>query len=139
MNRCSISEEETTKAMISRVPGPSVQGVQPVHPGGPQLVVISHDPDGTHQHFGSQIPHAGFKKKHGSKDLPNEVKLDRPSMSSNSSKKNLHASYRSRSLNATNPSPVNGIDFQDSGQSRDVNVVGQKKKLDEGILIFFFF
>ncbi|XP_042754011.2 cysteine-tryptophan domain-containing zinc finger protein 7 [Lactuca sativa] len=132
MNRCSISEEETTKAMISRVPGPSVQGVQPVHPGGPQLVVISHDPDGTHQHFGSQIPHAGFKKKHGSKDLPNEVKLDRPSMSSNSSKKNLHASYRSRSLNATNPSPVNGIDFQDSGQSRDVNVVGQKKKLDEG-------
>ena len=28
---------------------------------------------------------------------------------------------------------VNGIDFQDSGQSRDVNVVGEKKNLDERI------
>ncbi|KAL4558822.1 hypothetical protein LXL04_037025 [Taraxacum kok-saghyz] len=112
MNRCSISEEETTKAIT----GPSVQGSQPVHPSGP------------HQHLYSQIPHAGVKKKNNSKDVVNENKQDRPSMSSNSSKKNLHtSSYKSRSLNAMNPSPVNGIEFQDSGQSKHM-VVGEKDR-----------
>ncbi|KAI3506667.1 hypothetical protein L1887_21230 [Cichorium endivia] len=108
MNRCSISEEETTKAITSRFPGPSVQGSQPVHPDG----------NGTHKHTGSQIPVASIKKKHGLKDVSNEAKQDKPSMSSNSSKKNLNTSYKSRSLNAPNRSPLNGMEFQDSGQSR---------------------
>lgn len=117
MNRCSISEEETTKAITSRFPGPSlVQGSQPVHPGGPQL-----RPNGINRHFGSEIPSAGVKKKHESKDLTNEVKQERPSSSSNSAKKNLHTSYRSRSLNGGNRSPcVNEAEFRDSGHSSDM-------------------
>ncbi|KVH94452.1 Zinc finger, CW-type [Cynara cardunculus var. scolymus] len=123
MNRCSISEEETYKAITSRFPGPSlVQGSQPpVHPGGPQLGVISLDascPDGRNRHFGSEIPSTNIKKKHESKDLTNEVKQERPSLSSNSTKKNLDTSYRSRSLNGRNQSPrVNEAEFQDSGHS----------------------
>ncbi|KAI3679006.1 hypothetical protein L6452_38312 [Arctium lappa] len=125
MNRCSISEEETTKAITSRFPGPSlVQGFQPVHPGGPQLRAISLDasyPDGRNRHFGSEIPSVGVKKKHELKDLTNEVKQERPSSSSNSAKKNLHTSYRSRSVNGANRSPrINEAEFQDSGESRDM-------------------
>ncbi|KAJ9543035.1 hypothetical protein OSB04_022742 [Centaurea solstitialis] len=120
MNRCSISEEETTRAITSRFPGPSlVQGSQPVHPGGPQLDASC--PEGRNRHFSSEIPSSCVTKKHESEDLTNEVKQERPSLSSNSAKKNLHTSYRSRSLTGGNRSPrVNESEFQDSGQSRDV-------------------
>ncbi|KAI7740838.1 hypothetical protein M8C21_020158, partial [Ambrosia artemisiifolia] len=120
MNRCSTSEEETTKAITSRFPGP-IQGSQPVHPVGPHLGVISLD--GTHQHFGSEIRSSSVKKKHGLEDLTNEAKRDRPSLSSNSSKKKLHSSYKTRSVNGMNrSSAVTEVEFQDSGQSRDVIV-----------------
>ncbi|XP_024981094.1 uncharacterized protein LOC112517912 isoform X2 [Cynara cardunculus var. scolymus] len=137
MNRCSISEEETYKAITSRFPGPSlVQGSQPpVHPGGPQLGVISLDascPDGRNRHFGSEIPSTNIKKKHESKDLTNEVKQERPSLSSNSTKKNLDTSYRSRSLNGRNQSPrVNEAEFQDSGHSSDMIAEKDRSKQKE--------
>ncbi|PWA97228.1 zinc finger, CW-type [Artemisia annua] len=114
MNRCSFSQEETTEAVNSRFPGP--------HPGGPQLGVIP--PDGTHQHFGSQIPSSGVKKKHG-----NEAMQDKPSMSSNSSKKNPHTSYKTRSLNQS--LLVDDMEFQDSGHSHDVIVEKDKLKKKE--------
>nr|XP_043635603.1 cysteine-tryptophan domain-containing zinc finger protein 5-like [Erigeron canadensis]XP_043635604.1 cysteine-tryptophan domain-containing zinc finger protein 5-like [Erigeron canadensis] len=124
MNRCGISEEETTKATTSRFPGPAVQGPQPVHPSGPRLGVIPLDalgPDGTHQNFGSEYLSSGVKKKHGLKDFPIEAKQDRPSLSSNSSKKKLNTSCKTRSLNAASHSPlVNETEFLDSGHSHDV-------------------
>ncbi|KAI3805933.1 hypothetical protein L1987_21821 [Smallanthus sonchifolius] len=130
MNRCSISEEETTKAITSHFPGPSVQGSQPVHPGRPNLAVVSLD--GTHQHFDSQVPSSGVKKNPALKDLPNEANRDGPSMSSNSSKKKLHTSYKTRSLNGVNQSPiVNEVAFQDSFQSRDVIVEKERLKQKE--------
>lgn len=130
MNRCSISEEETTKAITSHFPGPSVQGSQPVHPSGPHLAAISLD--GTHQHLCSQIPPSGIKKKPASKDLPDEAKRDGPSMSSNSSKKKLHTSNKTRSLNGVNQSPlINDVAFQDSGRSRDVIVEKDRLKQKE--------
>lgn len=125
MNRCYISEEETTKAITLRFPGPSIQGSQPVHLVGAELGVIplgASYPDGTPQSF-------GVKKKHGLKDLPNEAK---PSLSSNSLKKNVHTSYKTRSLNDVIQSPlVNEVDFQDSGQSRDVIVEKHRIKQKE--------
>ncbi|XP_076892261.1 cysteine-tryptophan domain-containing zinc finger protein 7-like [Bidens hawaiensis] len=130
MNRCSISEEETTKAITSHFPGPSVQGSQPVHPSGPHLAVNSFD--GTSQHLSSQIPPSGVKKKVASTDLPDEDKRDGPSMSSNSSKKKLHTSHKTRSLNGVNQSlVVNEVAFQDSGHSRDVIVDKDKLKQKE--------
>lgn len=131
MNRCSISQEETTKAITSRFPGPApmIQGSQPVHPGGPQSGATSVDPlhpDQRHQPFGPQT--FGVKKKHGTKDPPNEPKQDRPSLSSNSTKKNLHTSNKTRSLNGANPSSfVNELEFQDSGHSS--NLIAEKHRL----------
>ncbi|KAI7736127.1 hypothetical protein M8C21_033158, partial [Ambrosia artemisiifolia] len=121
MNRCSISEEETTLAVTSYFPGPSVHGSQPVHPGGPHVADISLD--GVKEHIGSPYPSSAVKKKLASKDIPNEAKRDGPSMSSNSSKKKLHTSYKTRSLNGVIQSPVvNEVAFQDSGRSHDVIV-----------------
>ncbi|KVI12516.1 Zinc finger, CW-type [Cynara cardunculus var. scolymus] len=127
MNRCSISQEETTKAITSRFlgPAPMIQGSQPVHPGGPQSGAMSIDAlhlDQRHQPFG---PPMGVKKKHGTKDPPNESKPDRPSLSSNSTKKNLHASNKTRSLNGANPSSFE-LEFQDSGHSS--NLIAEKQK-----------
>ncbi|KAF5785174.1 putative transcription factor & chromatin remodeling CW-Zn family [Helianthus annuus] len=130
MNRCSISEEETTKAITSHFPGP-VHSSQPVHPGGPHLAEVTLD--GANQQFGSQNPSSGVKKNLALKDLPNEeAKRDGPSMSSNSSKKKLHTSYKTRSLNGVNQSPVvNAVAFQDSGRSRDVVVDKDRLKPNE--------
>ncbi|XP_071715833.1 cysteine-tryptophan domain-containing zinc finger protein 7-like isoform X2 [Rutidosis leptorrhynchoides] len=131
MNRCSISEEETTKATNARFLGPSVHSSQPIHPVGPHIGLDSVDascPNGIHQHISSQVPSSGVKKKHGSKDVFNEVKQERPSMSSNSSKKNVHTSCKTRSLNGAKQSPlVNEPEFQDSGQSR--NLIAEKNGL----------
>nr|GEW17915.1 uncharacterized mitochondrial protein AtMg00810-like [Tanacetum cinerariifolium] len=81
-------------------------------------------PDASHQHFGSQIPSSVVKKKHR-----NEAMQDRPSMSSNSSKKSLHTSYKTRSLNQS--LLVNDMEFQDSGPSHDVIVEKDKLKKKE--------
>ncbi|KAI3732447.1 hypothetical protein L1987_63652 [Smallanthus sonchifolius] len=133
MNRCSISEEETTKAITSHFSGPFVQGSQPVHPGGPNLGAVSLD--GTHQRVCPEIP--SNKKKHGLEDLTNEANRDGPSLSSNSSKKKLHSSYETRSLNGVNHSSlVNEVEFQDSGQSRDLIMEKDKLKQEENKKIF---
>ncbi|KAI3741820.1 hypothetical protein L1987_59498 [Smallanthus sonchifolius] len=130
MNRCSISQEETTKAVTTHFsgPAPTVHGFQPVQPGGthpgPMLVDPLH-PDQRHQSFG---PQSGVKKKHVIKDLSNELKQERPSMSSNSTKKNLQTSNKTRSLNDAHQSPiVNEIEFQDSGHSS--SLIAEKHRL----------
>ncbi|KAK9055814.1 hypothetical protein SSX86_026899 [Deinandra increscens subsp. villosa] len=130
MNRCSISQEETTKAITTQFPGPApaVHGFQPVQPGGthpgPMLAEPLH-PDQKHHSFG---PQSGVKKKHGIKDLSNEQKQERPSMSSNSTKKNLQTSNITRSLNGANQSLiVNETEFQDSGHSS--SLIAEKYRL----------
>ncbi|KAK9070084.1 hypothetical protein SSX86_010483 [Deinandra increscens subsp. villosa] len=117
MNWCSVSEDETTKAITSRFPGPHVHGSQPVHPAGPHLGVISLE--GTHQH--SRL-----------EDLTNEANGDRPSLSSSSSKKKLHSSHKARSLNGVSHSSlVNEVGFQDLGQSHDLIVEKVNLKQEE--------
>ncbi|PWA91451.1 Zinc finger, CW-type [Artemisia annua] len=127
MNRCSIDQDETTKAVTIQylVPASAIQGLQPVHPGGPPFSVELPYPDQRHQPFG---PQAGVKKKHGTKDRSHEPKQERPSLSSNSTKKNLHTSNKTRSLNGANQSPlVNEVEFQDSGQS--ISLAAEKHRL----------
>ncbi|XP_076899467.1 cysteine-tryptophan domain-containing zinc finger protein 3-like [Bidens hawaiensis] len=127
MNRCSISQEETTKAMTTHFPGPAptVHGIQ--H-GGPQPGLVSVEPlhpDQRHQPFG---PQSGVKKKHGIKDLSNEVKQERPSLSSSSAKRNLQTSSKTRSVNDANQSSVvNEVEFQDSGHSS--SLMAEKNRL----------
>ncbi|KAK1420485.1 hypothetical protein QVD17_22122 [Tagetes erecta] len=130
MNRCSISQEETTKAVTSQFLGPAatVNGFHPAQPGGfhpePMPVEPLH-PDQRHQPFG---PQAGLKKKHGIKDLLNEPKQEKPSVSSNSSKRNIQSSNKTRSLNGANESPiVNELEFQDSGHSS--SLIADKHRL----------
>ncbi|XP_022035461.1 uncharacterized protein LOC110937359 isoform X1 [Helianthus annuus] len=131
MNRCSISQEETTKAMTTQFPGPAptVHGFQPGGPHQPGPIPVEPlplHPDQRHQPFGRQ---SSVKKNHGIKDVSNEPpKQERPSMSSNSTKKNLQTSNKTRSLNGANQSPVvNEIDFQDSGHSS--SLIAEKHKL----------
>lgn len=127
MNRCSIDQDETTMAVTIQylVPAPAIQGLQPVHPGGPPFSAELPYPDQRHQPFG---PQAGVKKKHGTKDRSHEPKQERPSLSSNSTKKNLHTSNKTRSLNGANQSPlVNEVEFQDSGQS--ISLIAEKHRL----------
>ncbi|KAL7589017.1 hypothetical protein Lser_V15G37685 [Lactuca serriola] len=125
MNRCSISQEETTKAIMAHFPGPAptAQGLQPVHPGGPMSLDPPPHPDQRHHLFG---PQAAVKKKHGTKDVPNEPKQERPSLSSNSAKKNLQTSNKTRSLNGAHHSPSH-LEFQDSGQSS--SMIAEKHRL----------
>lgn len=124
MNKCSISQEETTKAIMSHFPGPAptIQGFQPHHPGGPMSLDPLHS-DQRHQLFGPQVV---SKKKHVTKDLPNEPKQERPSLSSNSAKKNLQTSNKTRSLNGANQSPSH-LEFQDSGHSS--SLIAEKHRL----------
>nr|XP_043618776.1 cysteine-tryptophan domain-containing zinc finger protein 3-like isoform X2 [Erigeron canadensis] len=134
MNRCSISQEETTKAMATHFlgPAPAVHGFQPVQPGASQSELMMIDPlhlDQRHQPFGQPV---GMKKKHGMKDLPNEPKPERPSLSSNSTKRNLQTSNKTRSLNGANQSPlVMEPEFQDSGQSSSLITEKHKFKHKE--------
>ncbi|KAI3693509.1 hypothetical protein L1987_76453 [Smallanthus sonchifolius] len=129
MNHCSISQEETTKAITTHFPGPApaVHGFQPILPSEPQagpMLVGPRHPDQRHQPFG---PQSAVKKKHGTKDLPNELKQERPSLSSNSTKKNLQNSNKNRSLNGANQSPVvSEAGFQDSGHS---SLIAEKHRL----------
>lgn len=133
MNRCSISEEETTKALIAlyHVPGPeNLSSAGGVLPG-----VFAADPLQFHQnyqHLGSRGLPAGGKKKHGSKDAANEMKQDCLAESSHSIKKSLQIPVRSMGLNGVNQSPtLNGVDFQDSSQSRSLVVEKHRQKQKE--------
>lgn len=129
MNRCAISEEETTKAVLSlhqiHAPGPAPEGQssQNRYSGVTLSGLTSVDAlhvDQIHQDIGG-------KKKHGFKDVLNATNQDGSSPFLNSRKKNPQASVKSRSLNGENQSSsLNEVDFQHSGQSS--GLVGEKRR-----------
>lgn len=109
MNRCSFSEDETTKALIALYQGPPLDGQSnmqnisgSVMVGG--TVATFQHPD---QHQLNNDLHAmpGGKKK-VAKEISNSTNKDGSSQSSYSIKKNLQSSVKSRSLNDVNKSPV---------------------------------
>ncbi|KAI7982246.1 MORC family CW-type zinc finger protein 4 [Camellia lanceoleosa] len=111
MNRCSISEEETTKALMSlyQVPAPDKQINQHCHRGGvlPGLSMTDDSRfDQNHQSLGFHAVPKGGKKKNRIKEVLTATSQDGPPQLFNSMKKNLQAAVKSRSLNGVNQSPV---------------------------------
>ncbi|KAA8549191.1 hypothetical protein F0562_000875 [Nyssa sinensis] len=123
MNRCSISEEETTKALIAhyQVSAPESQNNLHVHPGGVVSGVTSSDARlfyQNHENVGSHAIPSGGKKKQGLKEVSNATNQDGTTQFPNSLKKNLQASVKSQSLNGVNQSPpVNELDLQNLSKS----------------------
>ncbi|GFZ19525.1 CW-type zinc finger [Actinidia rufa] len=114
MNRCSVNEEETTKALIAmyQVPVPENLNNQHGHPNcvlpGLSLADASH--------FGQNRQNLGFHavpscgKKNGTKDVSTALGQVGPAQLPNSAKKNPQAAVKSRSLNGANQfSPANVI------------------------------
>ncbi|XP_057460813.1 cysteine-tryptophan domain-containing zinc finger protein 7-like [Actinidia eriantha] len=109
MNRCSVSEEETTKALIAiyQVPVSENQNNQHGHPSGALPGLSLADAS----HFGQNRQNLGFRavpsggKKNGTKDVSAAFSQVGPAQLPNSVKKNPQAAVKSRSLNSANQSP----------------------------------
>ncbi|KAA8543137.1 hypothetical protein F0562_021368 [Nyssa sinensis] len=140
MNRCSISEEETTKALTALypVPAPDSQNNLHVHPGG----VVSGLPMSdarhfgqNHQNLGSQAVPSGGKKKQGLKEVSNATNSDDLSQFPNLMK-NLQASVKSRSLNGVNQSPpVNELDLRHLSKASGMEVDKNRHKQEKNRLL----
>ncbi|KAL2345391.1 hypothetical protein Fmac_006676 [Flemingia macrophylla] len=105
MNRCSFSEDETTKALVALYQGPPLDGQSNLQnvPGSVMVggtMATSHHPD---QHQQNNDPHAvPVGKKKFVKEMPNSVNKDSFSQSSYS----IKSAVKSKSLNDVNKSPV---------------------------------
>lgn len=140
MNRCSVSEEETTektKALIAQcqVPAPESQNNVPRNPGGfmeGEAFPKSRNPDQNLESFGLHAMPSGGKKKNGPKELSNASNRDSSVQLPNSMKKNIQASVKSRSLNDVNQSPLlSEPDLQQLSKSSDMAVEKRKHKYKE--------
>ncbi|KAK1356951.1 CW-type domain-containing protein [Heracleum sosnowskyi] len=122
MNRCSISEEETSKAVLAlhqtfaTAPVHGGQNSQNIYSG----VELSGDVD-------QSLNDVGGRKKHGSKDVYNTSSHNGSSLYLDSKKKIPQAPAKTQSLNGENHSPsFNEVDFELSGHSS--GLVRQKRK-----------
>ena len=145
MNHCSFTEEETNNALIApyQAPVPESQTNPLSNAGGHfsgATIANVRQPD--------QIQRNCYgKKKNGLKVMSNAVNKESPTQLSNSMKKNMQASAKSRSLNDVNNSPlVNEPDFQQLNKCNNLLVENQRQKYKEknkadasaGILSRFF-
>ncbi|KAF5937280.1 hypothetical protein HYC85_024786 [Camellia sinensis] len=134
MNRCIFSEEETTAALIASYQFPALESQNNQHgyPGGvlPRLSMTDGSRfDQNQPNLGFQAVPSGGKKKNGIKDESAAMNQDGPAQFSNSTKKKLPASVRSRSLNGVNHSPsANEIESQHLSKSRVVEKHRHKQK-----------
>lgn len=123
MNKCSISEEETTKALnaLYQLPVPeghnSVQGQYNGVASGKASADVRH-PDQSHEHS-LVMPNIG-RKKHGSKDTSNAIDNTIPTPPPNSMKRNQQSSVKIRSS-----TDANKVAFPDTSKSTDL--VNEKK------------
>lgn len=116
MNRCDISEEETTKALnaLYHLPVSESQNNFQNHVSGTALGAAFGDVlhlGENHQNLSSRAISNQVNKKHGFKERANAVTIGGPYKISNSAKKKLQETEKSRSLNGTNqhhvePNPV---------------------------------
>ncbi|KAG6700169.1 hypothetical protein I3842_08G099400 [Carya illinoinensis] len=134
MNRCSVTEEETTKALnvLYKTPAPERQTNLPGNPGGVITGVTFANvwhPDQNHQNISLHARAWGERKKDGSKEMADASHNDGLSQLSNSMKRSLQASVKGRSLNDVNQSPLIGKpDFQQLSKSSDLPVKNSKEK-----------
>lgn len=140
MNRCSVTEEETTektKALIAQyqVPVPGNQNNHPSNPGGFMEGVAQANfrhPDQNPQNFGLHAMPSGGKKKNGLKELSEASDKDGAVQLPNSMKKNIQSSLKSKSLNDVNQSPpLNEPNFQQLSNSGGMAVEKRKHKYKE--------
>ncbi|WJX85051.1 hypothetical protein P8452_67558 [Trifolium repens] len=111
MNRCSFSEDETTKALFSLYQGHPLDAQSNLQNGSGSVMVGGNG--ATFQHPGQRHPSndlhgvPGGRKK-VAKEISNSSNKDGTSQVSHSIKKNIQSSVKSRSLNDVNKSPVVG-------------------------------
>ncbi|XP_028762310.1 uncharacterized protein LOC114720781 isoform X2 [Neltuma alba] len=105
MNRCSVSEDETTKALIALFQGPPLEGQSisgSVFMGGPSSAVQY--PNQNQLNHGSNGMPGG--KKRTVKEISNSASKDGSSQLPYSIKKNSQSSMKSRSISDMNKSPA---------------------------------
>ncbi|XP_044492146.1 cysteine-tryptophan domain-containing zinc finger protein 7-like isoform X2 [Mangifera indica] len=128
MNRCSFTEEETTKALFAQYQVPAPESHNNLHIN---FADVRH-PDPNYQNFGSHTSPHGGKKKHGLKEIAGITIKDCHNQSSNSMKKNIRASVRSGILNDMGqPSAVGEPDGQQVSKSSDLPREKHKHKQKE--------
>ncbi|XP_052205360.1 cysteine-tryptophan domain-containing zinc finger protein 7 isoform X2 [Diospyros lotus] len=132
-NRCTVSEEETTNAVIAmhQVSAPENQNNQHGHPGSvlPGLPMGETNCfDQSRQNLGFHPVPSGGKKKYGIKDVSDTMSHDGLALSSDSLKKNIPAPTKSRSLNGVNQSPASEIQPMHLSKSSVVEKHRHKKK-----------
>ncbi|XP_019440848.1 PREDICTED: uncharacterized protein LOC109345981 isoform X1 [Lupinus angustifolius] len=127
MNRCSFSEDETTKALIALYQGPppesqrNLQNVSGNVTVGGTVATVQHSDQ--HQLNNDQHAVPGGKKK-VVKDISNSANKDSFSPLPSAIKKNLQSSVKSKSLNDVNKSPA----------VSEGNVPGEKHKNKQRML-----
>ncbi|KAK4273181.1 hypothetical protein QN277_021631 [Acacia crassicarpa] len=104
LNRCSVSEDETTKALTVRYQGPPPEGHSSLQNAFGSVVGGTQDRD---QHWLNHSLHTlSDGKKKNAKEMSNAKTKDGSFPLSSSVKKGLHSSVKSRSLNDVNKSPA---------------------------------
>ncbi|ESW35075.1 hypothetical protein PHAVU_001G204500 [Phaseolus vulgaris] len=109
MNRCSFSEDETTKALIALYQAPPFDGQSSLQNVSGSVMVggamaTSQHPD--QQQLNNDVHAVPRGKKKFVKEIPNPINKDNFSQSSYPFKKNVLSAVKSRSLNDVNKSPV---------------------------------
>ncbi|OVA04331.1 zinc finger protein [Macleaya cordata] len=128
MNRCSVSEEETTKALnaLYLLPAPenqnSLNNLSHGAASGVTSAGVQHL-DQTHQGYDLHGGFSGGRKKPKSKEAVNAAMDRYPTELSNSTKKTLLVSLKSRNLHDANQSSLesnlaNGAGFQQSSEDK---------------------
>ncbi|KAL4642890.1 hypothetical protein ACB092_02G052500 [Castanea dentata] len=134
MNRCDISEGETTNALraLYQLPVPESQNNPQNHVSGTALGVSTGYVQHLDQNHLNSSSHDIFnrgKKKYSSKEIANAGTSGGPFQISNSTKKQLQESAKSRSLNDMNQRRAESIPMKKSSSqhvSRSNNLVVEK-------------
>lgn len=136
-NRCSISEEETTKALIASYQVPAIDNQINLNSNignnisRTQAADIQH-PYQSHRSNGLHSTPSGGRKKHGLKEISNVTEKDGPTQLSHSMKKTVQASDRNESINDVSQSPMVGEPgFQNLSKSCDLPAQKHRNKQKE--------
>ncbi|GAB4841147.1 hypothetical protein Ancab_021891 [Ancistrocladus abbreviatus] len=128
MNRCSTSEEETTKALTTRYQLPPQSQNSLCGPLNGALPVVSPSNVLSSKYNHTDLLPYGGRKKHALKEVSNPSQQD-GSIRFPGSKKKLQQSVKSRSLTDASKSPlVNNFDFQCTGDSIDASMDNNRSK-----------
>ncbi|KAJ4968928.1 hypothetical protein NE237_015629 [Protea cynaroides] len=131
MDRCDISEEETTRALHALYQAPIIEGQTNIHsqPDAAASGVTMDEVqrlDQNHRTLSLQVLPGSAKKKHGLKEVSSASKHTGSIHFSSSTKKNQQPSAKSRSLNDVQlplgSNPVNKPVFRQLSQSDDLAV-----------------